>query len=64
MPRLGGAGIVIGMGAAWLAAGWSDRSMCRWPLPSWLPLLCIAPAVIGGIVEDVTQRVSVRCDSA
>ena len=62
VPRLGGAGIFIGMGAAWLAAGWAgDPFNVRWPvMASGLMLLCIAPAVLGGITEDVTQKVKVR----
>jgi len=61
VPRLGGAGIFVGMGAAWLAAGLIDRVNVFWPLKaSALTLLCLAPAVLGGIVEDVTQRVGVR----
>ncbi|MBU1358650.1 MAG: glycosyltransferase [Gammaproteobacteria bacterium] len=62
VPRLGGAGMLIGMGVAWLVAGMgSDLFNVSWPLTSSaLALLCIAPAAVGGIVEDVTQRVSVR----
>ncbi|MDM0077379.1 glycosyltransferase [Variovorax sp. J2P1-59] len=62
VPRLGGAGILVGMGVAWLVAGVpSDPFNVSWPLKaSALTLLCIAPAVLGGIIEDVTQRVSVR----
>ncbi|RZI71261.1 MAG: glycosyl transferase [Variovorax sp.] len=62
VPRLGGAGIFIGMGAAWLAAGWfGDPFNVTWPVKaSGLMLLCIAPAVLGGITEDVTQKVKVR----
>ncbi|RZL88669.1 MAG: glycosyl transferase [Variovorax sp.] len=62
VPRLGGAGIFIGMGAAWLAAGWfGDPFNVGWPVrASGLMLLCIAPAVLGGITEDVTQKVKVR----
>ena len=61
VPRLGGAGIFVGMGAAWLAAGVIDVVNVYWPLKaSALTLLCLAPAVLGGIVEDVTQRVGVR----
>ncbi|VWX60531.1 UDP-N-acetylmuramyl pentapeptide phosphotransferase/UDP-N-acetylglucosamine-1-phosphate transferase [Burkholderiales bacterium 8X] len=61
VPRLGGAGIIIGMGVAWLVAGIpSDPFNVSWPIKaSGLLLLCIAPAVLSGIVEDVTQRVSV-----
>lgn len=62
VPRLGGAGILAGMGVAWLVAGMpSDPFNVSWPVKaSALTLLCIAPAVLGGIIEDVTQRVSVR----
>jgi UDP-N-acetylmuramyl pentapeptide phosphotransferase/UDP-N-acetylglucosamine-1-phosphate transferase len=63
VPRLGGAGILVGMGVAWLAAGitGTDPFNVSWPVKtSMLTLLCIAPAVLGGIVEDVTQNVKVR----
>lgn len=62
VPRLGGAGIFLGMGVAWMVAGISsDPFNVSWPLKtSGLTLLCLAPAALGGIVEDVTQRVSVR----
>lgn len=63
IPRLGGAGILIGMGLAWLAAGatGTDPFNVGWPFKvAALTLLCIAPAVIGGIAEDVTQKVPVR----
>ena len=62
VPRLGGAGIMIGMGVAWLVAGLgSDPFNVSWPVrTSGILLLCIAPAVLSGILEDVTQRVSVR----
>lgn len=62
IPRLGGAGVFLGMGLAWLSAGWfGDPFNVGWPaMASALMLLCIAPAVIGGITEDVTQRVPVR----
>ncbi|SCK37842.1 UDP-N-acetylmuramyl pentapeptide phosphotransferase/UDP-N-acetylglucosamine-1-phosphate transferase [Variovorax sp. HW608] len=62
VPRLGGAGILMGMGVAWLVAGIpSDPFNVSWPLKtSLLTLVCISPAVLGGIIEDVTQQVSVR----
>ena len=62
VPRLGGAGMLLGTGVAWLVAGLpSDPFNVAWPVKaSGLALLCIAPAVLAGIVEDVTQRVSVR----
>ena len=62
VPRLGGAGIMLGMGVAWLVAGvGTDVFNVYWPFKAAaIALACMAPAVIGGIVEDVTQRVSVR----
>jgi len=63
VPRLGGAGILIGMGAAWAAAGISgtDPFNVDWPLAaSMLTLACILPAVLGGIAEDMTQKLPVR----
>jgi UDP-N-acetylmuramyl pentapeptide phosphotransferase/UDP-N-acetylglucosamine-1-phosphate transferase len=62
VPRLGGAGVFLGMGLAWLSAGWfGDPFNIGWPATaSGLVLLCIAPAVLSGITEDVTQRVPVR----
>ncbi|RYF75783.1 MAG: glycosyl transferase [Comamonadaceae bacterium] len=63
VPRLGGAGILIGAGAGWLAAGitGTDPFNVDWPIAAALLLLaCIAPAVLGGVAEDVTQRVPVR----
>ena len=62
VPRLGGAGVFVGTGVAWLSAGWfGDPFNVGWPATaSGLVLLCIAPAVLSGITEDVTQRVPVR----
>lgn len=62
VPRLGGAGVLLGMGLAWLSGGlFGDPFNIGWPVSaSGLVLLCMAPAVLGGIVEDVTQRLSVR----
>ena len=62
VPRLGGAGIMLGMGTAWLVAGLgTDVFNVYWPFKAAaVALACMTPAVLGGIVEDVTQRVSVR----
>jgi UDP-N-acetylmuramyl pentapeptide phosphotransferase/UDP-N-acetylglucosamine-1-phosphate transferase len=62
VPRLGGAGMFLGTGIAWLVAGLpSDPFNVSWPVDtSGIALLCIAPAVLAGILEDLTQRVSVR----
>jgi UDP-N-acetylmuramyl pentapeptide phosphotransferase/UDP-N-acetylglucosamine-1-phosphate transferase len=53
---------MVGMGVAWLVAGiGSDPFNVAWPMKaSAIALLCIAPAVLGGVIEDLTQRVSVR----
>lgn len=62
VPRLGGAGIMLGMGTAWLVAGLGTEVFnVYWPFKAAaIALACMTPAVLGGIVEDVTQRVSVR----
>ena len=62
VPRLGGAGIMLGMGTAWLVAGLGTEVFnVDWPFKAAaIALACMTPAVLDGIVEDVTQRVSVR----
>ena len=63
IPRLGGAGILIGTACAWLVAGLTGNLPFRvdWPLRSVLLLLLgVLPAVLGGIAEDVTQRLPAR----
>ena len=63
VPRLGGAGILIGVGVAWLASGitGTDPFNINWPLKeAMLTFVCLLPAVLGGIREDVTQKVPVR----
>ena len=62
VPRLGGAGVFIGTCVAWLAIGpLQDKVNVPWSLQQALLMIaCLAPAVLGGIVEDVTQRVPVR----
>lgn len=63
VPRLGGAGILAGMGGGWLLAGLmpGDPFNVRWSaLGAVLALLCLVPAVAGGILEDITQRVAAR----
>ena len=53
---------MLGMGTAWLVAGvGTDIFNVYWPFKTAaIALACMTPAVLGGIVEDVTQRVSVR----
>lgn len=65
VPRLGGVGVLAGLFAGWLAAalsglfGWSFNSQVSWATAlSWMAL--VLPAVLGGVFEDVTQRLAVR----
>ncbi len=65
VPRLGGVGVLIGMFAAWMVAaltttrgeplnaqfGWAVAVTCA---------VVVAPAVLGGVYEDVTQRLAIR----
>jgi len=62
VPRLGGAGILSGLAAGWLIAGFipGDLFYLRWSGAGALTaLLCLLPAMVAGIVEDVTQKVRV-----
>ncbi|MCZ2497400.1 glycosyl transferase [Xylophilus sp. Kf1] len=62
VPRLGGAGILLGLGAGWLLAGLmpGDPFYLRWSAAGAVgALLCLVPATFGGIVEDMTQRVRI-----
>ena len=61
VSRLGGAALAVGTASAWLAAGVFDRTVVSlnvfMPLAYPLTLLAVClPAVAGGIVEDMTQR--------
>jgi len=63
VPRLGGAGILAGTVAAWLLAGFAteDPFYIGWSrLGAVVMIGCLLPAVIAGIVEDLTQSVSAR----
>lgn len=65
VPRLGGAALLCGMGVSW-ALGWWQSSHWGDPgslrLGSWVSiwLAVLLPAALGGIAEDMTQRLSVR----
>jgi UDP-GlcNAc:undecaprenyl-phosphate GlcNAc-1-phosphate transferase len=64
-PRLGGLGILCGVVAGWLLIQASGAFGLQLNIdsdttPVWRWLTVITPAVAGGIVEDMTQRVSVR----
>ena len=64
VPRLGGAAVLIGMVASWgmgmLQVSLGDPGSLR--LESWVGawFLVLLPSAVGGIVEDMTQRLSVR----
>ena len=62
IPRLGGAGMLLAVAVGWLLIVWQGQ----WfnvttgaEKVQWL-LLCIVPAIVCGIGEDMTQRVPVR----
>ncbi|WP_184858662.1 glycosyltransferase [Acidovorax soli] len=64
VPRLGGAALLLGLACAWglgiLQSFLGDPGSLRlgWWVGSWL--LVLLPAVLGGIAEDMTQRLAVR----
>ncbi|SDM30065.1 UDP-N-acetylmuramyl pentapeptide phosphotransferase/UDP-N-acetylglucosamine-1-phosphate transferase [Oryzisolibacter propanilivorax] len=64
VPRLGGAGLLVGIVASWLLGlglvQLGDPGSVR--LGPWvlLWLLALGPAVLGGIAEDLTQRLDAR----
>ena len=65
VPRIGGAAILLGLVAGWLAAMVSSGMGNALNIPvdfksglAWVVL--VLPAVLGGVYEDVTQRLSVR----
>lgn len=64
VPRLGGAAMLLGVAASWAfgvaQAWWGDPSTLR--LGAWTAVwfMVMLPAALGGIAEDLTQRLSVR----
>ncbi|RYF31848.1 MAG: glycosyl transferase [Comamonadaceae bacterium] len=65
VPRIGGAALLVGICVSWAlgvwqSTSWGDPGSLR--LGIWVGawLLALLPAVLGGIVEDMTQRLSVR----
>ncbi|MCW5234055.1 glycosyltransferase family 4 protein [Verminephrobacter eiseniae] len=64
IPRIGGAALLIGMAMSWGLGMWQssrgDPGSLR--LDAWVGgwLLVLLPAALGGIAEDMTQRLSVR----
>ena len=64
-PRLGGVGLLAGILLSWLPGMASslflgDPAFLR--MQAWVGLwcICLLPAVVGGVAEDLTQRLSVR----
>ena len=65
VPRLGGVAVLAGTAVAWLlgmaqTAWWGDSGSLR--MGAWVGwwLLVLLPAALGGISEDMTQRLTVR----
>src|SRR6218665_3430823 len=64
IPRIGGAALLLGMALRWGLGMWQssrgDPGSLR--LDAWVGgwLLVLLPAALGGIAEDMTQRLSVR----
>jgi UDP-GlcNAc:undecaprenyl-phosphate/decaprenyl-phosphate GlcNAc-1-phosphate transferase len=65
IPRLGGVGILAGVAVSWFAAAVAEsvgipiNVGVDWKFAaSWI--VVVLPAVLGGIYEDATQRLSVR----
>ncbi len=63
VPRLGGVAVLLGVAASWILGAaqslWGDPGSLR--LGGWVGwwLLALLPAVLGGIAEDLVQRLSV-----
>ncbi|RCX10896.1 glycosyltransferase family 4 protein [Extensimonas vulgaris] len=64
VPRLGGAAMLLGLACSWLLGIWhtSAGNVSNLYLGSWVGawLVTLLPAVLGGIAEDLTQRLPVR----
>lgn len=65
VPRVGGVGVLAGAIAGWLVAALAGAFGIRlnievdWAF-AWPWVVVVLPAVMGGVYEDVTQRLSVR----
>ncbi len=65
VPRLGGAALLLGIGCSWSlgvlqSLQWGDPGSLRLGAWVWGWLVVLLPAALGGIAEDMTQRLSVR----
>ena len=64
VPRLGGAAVLLGMAASWLLGmvltQLGDPASLRLGGAAVVWLLVLLPSAVGGIAEDMTQRLTVR----
>ena len=64
VPRLGGAAMLLGLSSSWLLGVWhtSAGNVSNLYLGGWVGawLVTLLPAALGGIAEDLTQRLPVR----
>lgn len=65
VPRLGGAALLAGLSAAWSlgvsqSLWWGDPGSLRLGPWAWAWVAVLLPAAVGGIAEDMTQRLTVR----
>ncbi len=64
VPRLGGVALMAGVLASWLLGMWETRSgdpgSLRLGPWVWGWIAALLPAAVGGIAEDMTQRLAVR----
>ncbi|TXI06370.1 MAG: glycosyl transferase, partial [Pseudorhodobacter sp.] len=64
IPRLGGVALLLGIATSWslgwLQSVWGDPGSLRFG--SWVGfwMMVVVPAALGGILEDMTQRLTVR----
>ena len=64
IPRLGGVALLLGIltswSLGWLQSAWGDPGSLRFG--SWVGcwIVVVMPAALGGIAEDMTQRLTVR----
>lgn len=64
VPRLGGLALLLGLAAAWslgvAQSWWGDPGSLRMGLWAGLWLAVVLPSALGGMAEDMTQRLAVR----
>ena len=64
IPRLGGVAVLVGLCSSWMLGVWQTRAgdpgSLRLGYWVFLWIVALLPAALGGITEDITQRLSVR----